>query len=83
MKTFLAFVIACLFWPSAANAQGRTDREQAGMIGPVKSVEAYRISFALKDGKTEEAKRKPWYADLITYKYDTKGNAPGSVRKEW
>jgi hypothetical protein len=68
MKIFLAFVTACLFWPSAANAQGRTDREQAGLIGPVKSVEAYHISFALKDGKTKEAKRKPWYFD--TYNID-------------
>src|SRR5262245_12255586 len=68
MNTFLAFVIACLFWPSAANAQGRPDRDQAGVIGPVKSVEAYHISFALKDGKTEEAKRKPWYSE--TYNFD-------------
>jgi hypothetical protein len=46
MKTFLAFVFTCLFWPSATNAQSRTDREEANLIGPVKSVETYIIHFA-------------------------------------
>ena len=68
MKTFLAFVIACLFWPSAANAQGPTDRVRANLIGPVKSVETYRIRFILKDGKMEEAERQPWY--VSTYNID-------------
>jgi hypothetical protein len=68
MKTLLAFVITCLFWTPAANAQARTDREQAGLIGPVKSVEAYVIHFGMKDGKTTQGSRQPWYA--INYNID-------------
>jgi hypothetical protein len=75
MKTLLAFVIACLFWPSAANAQGRSDREQACLIGPVKSVETYSIYFVMKDGKIEEAKREPRYSDT----YNIEGNKTESV----
>jgi hypothetical protein len=70
MKTLLAFVIACPFWPSAANAQSRTDREQAGLIGPVKSVETYVIHFGMKDGKTTQAERRPRY----TVNYNIDGN---------
>ena len=68
MKTFLAFVITCLFWPSAANAQGRADREQAGLIGPVKSVEAYLIDFGMNDGKTIQGARRLWHS--VTYNLD-------------
>ena len=65
MKTFLAFVIACLLCPSVANAQRRTDREKAGLIGPVKSLEAYIIDFGLKDKQTIDGARRPWHS--LTY----------------
>ena len=70
MKTLLAFVFSFLFFTSAAYAQGRTDRELSDLIGQVKSVEAYHVSFTMKDGITEEAKREPWYSD--TYNIDGK-----------
>jgi hypothetical protein len=65
MKTFLAFVIICLFWPYAANAQSLTDREQADLIGPVKFVETYYNIFTMKDGKIVEGNRLLWHS--VTY----------------
>ncbi len=64
MKIFLAFVVTILFCFPAI-AQNKTDREQVNLNGSVKTVEAYRIEFSLKDGKTEQAKRLPWYSNTF------------------
>ena len=62
MKTLLALVIVSLLWSSAVNAQKKTDKDQAGLIGSVKSVEVYIIDFVMKDGKIEQGERRHWHS---------------------
>ncbi len=70
MKILLALVIASFLWSSAVHAQKKTDKDQVDLIGSVKSVEAYLIDFAMKDGKLERGKRRPWHSTT----YNTEGN---------
>lgn len=69
MKIFLAFVATILLGFSAV-AQNKTDRQHASLNGSVKTVDAYRIEFNLKDGRTEQAKRLPWYSNAFNHKGD-------------
>ena len=70
MKILLALAIASFIWFPAGIAQNQTDRGQAGLIGSAKTVEAYIIDFAMKDGKIEQGKRRPWYSTT----YNLEGN---------
>ena len=51
-------------------AQSKSDREQASLTGPVKSVETNAIDFTIKDGKTNPGKRQPWQSVI----YNSAGN---------
>lgn len=70
MKIALIFVIASLNWFPAVIAQNKTDRERADLLSSAKTVEAYIIDFAMKDGKIEEGKRRPWHSTT----YNPEGN---------
>lgn len=70
MKMLPALFIACFIWSPAVFGQNKTDREQAGLIGPVRAVEAYIVDFTLREGKTEPGKRWPWH----TTRYNPEGN---------
>lgn len=65
MKTALAFVIASLIWFPIVIGQNKTDRDQAGLISSAKTIEVYIIDFAMKEGKVEQGKHRPWHS--ITY----------------
>ena len=69
MKIFLAFVVTILLCFPAI-AQNKTARQQANLNGSVKTVEAYRIEFSFRDGKTEQAKRLSWYSNSFNSKGD-------------
>jgi len=70
MKILLALVIASLIWSPTGIAQNKTDRDQAGLIGSAKTVEAYIIDFAMKDGTIERGKRRHWHSTT----YNPEGN---------
>ncbi len=57
MKTLITILATFLLWPLAVPQQ--SDREQSQLHGPVKSVDVYLVDFQIKDGRTEESKRKP------------------------
>src|SRR5215210_7325628 len=42
-----------------AAAQGRDDKKQHDLVGPVKTVEAGRIEYTVKDGKSVAGRRLP------------------------
>lgn len=67
---YLALLTTCFLSPHAARAQHKTDRDRAGLIGPVKSVDAYITDFPPEGGKTEPGKRRPWHSAA----YNSEGN---------
>ena len=59
-------VVLCVF----GRAQTKTDREAAGLRGPVQTVATEVAEFAMKDGKSVEGARMP----VQTVTYDARGN---------
>lgn len=62
MKILATLFIASLIWTPAVIAQNKPDKYQAELVGPVKTVEASFVDFALRDGKMEQVKQLPWYS---------------------
>ena len=60
---------SCIFCQLVA-AQGKTDREQSSLDGPVRSVETGILDFTIKDAKTEPGNRRAW----LSVTYNSAGN---------
>lgn len=71
----LPALAACLLLAAAAGAQKKSDREQQGLLGPVKSVETYVVYYPMRDGKTARGSRVPWHSAS----YDRAGHLTGAV----
>lgn len=65
IRKFCASLVLCFLSLTPVAAQSQTDRDRDGLVGPVKSVEAYLIDFVQK-----EEKRRPSF----TTTYNTEGN---------
>src|SRR5215216_259031 len=66
MRKFCALLVLCLLSITPIVAQTKTDKDRDELVGPVKSVEAYR---------SVEEKSRPWY----TTTYNTEGNISGKT----
>jgi hypothetical protein len=69
MRKFCALLVLFLLWITPIVAQTKTDKDRNELVGPVKSVEAYLISFNKTDNGIVEARRR-WY----TTTYNKDGN---------
>jgi len=78
MRAVFSLLILCSFWITPIFSQTKTDRDRAGLSGPVKRVEAYIVNFVLKDGSTAEGKRQP----LETTTYNSEGNVSEKISYE-
>jgi YD repeat-containing protein len=87
MKQILAALFVCVLAGSTVGAQTKTDRENRGLIGPVKTVSTRRTETPLRDGKPGEPKVAQ--LDLITF--DEQGHMiqedvidpDGTPREKW
>ena len=73
MKRVLSVLIVATIW-AVASAQTKTDREQAGLLGPVKTVRTEVSEVEPKDRKSVEARRV--LVHVITY--DVRGRFGGA-----
>ena len=68
----LSLLLFVVFSPGAVwvqGGEGKSDVEKAGLKGRVKSVEVSRVEYALKDGRSVEARRTPFRKTI----YDEQG----------
>jgi hypothetical protein len=87
MRQLLAALCIYVLAGSTVGAQTKTDRENQGLIGPVKTVSTKRTETPLRDGKPGEPKDAEW--ELITF--DEQGhmiqeepiNRDGTPREKW
>lgn len=70
IKRVPIFFIVATFCVGAGKAQSKTDREAAGLLGPVQTVTTEIAEFASKDGKNVEGPRMP----VRSVSYDARGN---------
>jgi antitoxin component YwqK of YwqJK toxin-antitoxin module len=70
VRKIITPIVLCLLWTIPSSSQTKTDREQAGLVGPVKSVEKKLVGFGLKNGITVEESSRA--IQKITY--NTQGN---------
>jgi len=75
MKVVLSLLILSSLWIRPILSQTKTDRDRAGLVGPVKRLEAYLVLFSLKDGSTVEGKRRA----LEITSYNSEGNISKKV----
>jgi hypothetical protein len=75
MRVVFSLLILCLLWNTPILSQTKTDRDRAGLVGPVKSVKAYLVDFFMKDGRIVEGKRRP----LQSTTYNSQGNISEKV----
>lgn len=61
MRRIFFALICGLLAISNTTAQGRDDKKQYDLLGPVKTVEVGRIDYPLKDGKGVAGERHPHY----------------------
>lgn len=57
MKHALFQLTLCFLFAPIVAAQVKSDREKAGLAGPVRSVESSRVEYSLKGGKSVEGRR--------------------------
>jgi antitoxin component YwqK of YwqJK toxin-antitoxin module len=74
MKRVITALLVSALWVGA-NAQSKTDREQAGLLGAVRTVRTEAAEFTSKNGKSVEGVRVP----LRTVSYDARGNRTRQV----
>lgn len=74
MKRVITALLVSALWVGA-NAQSKTDREQAGLLGPVRTIKTEASEFASQNGKSVEGARSL----LRTVTYDAGGNRTKQV----
>jgi len=67
MRKFCVLLVLCLLWITPIVAQTKTDKDRDGLVGPVKSVEAYLIDFVRKDNGSGQTQ-------FTNMEYDSHGN---------